>query len=56
VAAPEVQLVTHLCYSDFNDIMAAVDNMDGEWQSTAYDSEGPTSAENSMPSSFTMCV
>jgi hypothetical protein len=22
--------VTHLCYSDFQDIMAAVDDMDGE--------------------------
>jgi 5-methyltetrahydropteroyltriglutamate--homocysteine methyltransferase len=30
VARPEVQLVTHLCYSDFQDIMTAVDNMDAD--------------------------
>lgn len=30
VARPAVQVVTHLCYSDFQDIMAAVDDMDGE--------------------------
>lgn len=31
VARPQVQVVTHLCYSDFQDIMKAVDDMDGEW-------------------------
>jgi len=30
VAQPQVQVVTHLCYSDFQDIMKAVDDMDGE--------------------------
>jgi 5-methyltetrahydropteroyltriglutamate--homocysteine methyltransferase len=30
VAKPAVQVVTHLCYSDFQDIMEAVDAMDGE--------------------------
>lgn len=30
VAKPSVQVVTHLCYSDFQDIMAAVDALDGE--------------------------
>lgn len=30
VALPQVQVVTHLCYSDFQDIMTAVDDMDGE--------------------------
>lgn len=30
-AAPEVQVVTHLCYSDFGDIMQAIQEMDGEW-------------------------
>lgn len=40
VAAPNVQLVTHLCYSDFNDIMDAVDNMDGVW--------GPQAADASL--------
>lgn len=30
VAKPQVQVVTHLCYSDFQDIMQAVDDMDGE--------------------------
>lgn len=30
VAAPATQMVTHLCYSDFQDIMAAIDDMDGE--------------------------
>jgi hypothetical protein len=30
VARPQVQVVTHLCYSDFQDIMKAVDDMDGE--------------------------
>jgi hypothetical protein len=29
-AAPEVQVVTHLCYSDFGDIMQAIQEMDGE--------------------------
>ena len=24
-----MQVVTHLCYSDFQDIMAAIDDMDG---------------------------
>ncbi|GFH22837.1 cobalamin-independent methionine synthase, partial [Haematococcus lacustris] len=28
VAAPATQIVTHLCYSDFQDIMAAIDAMD----------------------------
>lgn len=30
VAAPATQIVTHLCYSDFQDIMQAIDEMDGE--------------------------
>jgi 5-methyltetrahydropteroyltriglutamate--homocysteine methyltransferase len=30
VAKPSVQVVTHLCYSDFQDIMAAVDAMDAD--------------------------
>lgn len=30
VAAPETQIVTHMCYSDFEDILAAIDRMDGE--------------------------
>uniref|UniRef100_A0A383VYE6 5-methyltetrahydropteroyltriglutamate--homocysteine S-methyltransferase n=1 Tax=Tetradesmus obliquus TaxID=3088 RepID=A0A383VYE6_TETOB len=30
VAAPGVQVVTHLCYSDFQDIMPAVDAMDAD--------------------------
>eukprot|EP00798_Chlamydomonas_sp_ICE-L_P023428 gene23428-30708_t len=30
VAAPATQVVTHLCYSDFQDIMAAIDNMDAD--------------------------
>lgn len=36
VAKPQVQVVTHLCYSDFQDIMQAVDDMDGEkkWEKT----------------------
>ncbi len=25
-----MQVVTHLCYSDFQDIMGAIDDMDGE--------------------------
>jgi methionine synthase II (cobalamin-independent) len=29
VAAPATQVVTHLCYSDFDDIMAAIIDMDG---------------------------
>ena len=29
VASPEVQVVTHLCYSDFGDIMDAIIDMDG---------------------------
>jgi methionine synthase II (cobalamin-independent) len=35
VAKPAVQVVTHLCYSDFQDIMEAVDAMDGEQQRAA---------------------
>lgn len=31
-ANPETQIVTHLCYSDFQDIMHAIDDMDGEQQ------------------------
>lgn len=30
VARPSVQIVTHLCYSDFQDIMEAVDAMDAD--------------------------
>lgn len=30
VAAPATQVVTHLCYSDFEDIMASIVDMDGE--------------------------
>lgn len=30
VARPDVQVVTHLCYSSFEDILQAVDDMDGE--------------------------
>ncbi|KAL4447714.1 hypothetical protein ABPG75_004933 [Micractinium tetrahymenae] len=30
VAAPEVQIVTHLCYSDFNDILGAISAMDAD--------------------------
>ncbi|KAL6745237.1 cobalamin-independent methionine synthase [Haematococcus lacustris] len=30
VAAPATQIVTHLCYSDFQDIMAAIDAMDAD--------------------------
>jgi methionine synthase II (cobalamin-independent) len=35
VAKPQVQVVTHLCYSDFQDIMQAVDDMDGEAEHSA---------------------
>lgn len=37
VAKPSVQVVTHLCYSDFQDIMAAVDAMDGKQQIILHD-------------------
>lgn len=30
VAAPATQIVTHMCYSDFEDILPAIDRMDGE--------------------------
>nr|BAU71146.1 METE; cobalamin-independent methionine synthase [Parachlorella kessleri] len=30
VARPDVQVVTHLCYSDFEDIMGAIDAMDAD--------------------------
>jgi 5-methyltetrahydropteroyltriglutamate--homocysteine methyltransferase len=30
VARPEVQVVTHLCYSEFENIMAAVNAMDAD--------------------------
>jgi 5-methyltetrahydropteroyltriglutamate--homocysteine methyltransferase len=30
VAAAPTQVVTHLCYSDFEDILVAIDRMDGE--------------------------
>jgi 5-methyltetrahydropteroyltriglutamate--homocysteine methyltransferase len=30
VAAPSTQVVTHLCYSDFGDIMQPIIDMDGE--------------------------
>eukprot|EP00894_Picocystis_sp_ML_P003840 jgi/Pico_ML_1/54357/g4717.t1 len=30
VAKPEVQIVTHLCYSDFNDILEAIDGMQAD--------------------------
>jgi Cobalamin-independent synthase, Catalytic domain len=29
-AAPATQIVTHLCYSDFEDILDAIDRMDGD--------------------------
>jgi 5-methyltetrahydropteroyltriglutamate--homocysteine methyltransferase len=29
VAAPSTQIVTHLCYSEFADILPAIDRMDG---------------------------
>jgi 5-methyltetrahydropteroyltriglutamate--homocysteine methyltransferase len=29
VAAPETQIVTHLCYSQFEDILPAIDRLDG---------------------------
>jgi methionine synthase II (cobalamin-independent) len=29
VAAPSTQVVTHLCYSDFGDIMKPIIDMDG---------------------------
>jgi 5-methyltetrahydropteroyltriglutamate--homocysteine methyltransferase len=29
IAGPSVQIVTHLCYSSFEDIMAAIDALDG---------------------------
>ena len=29
VAAPETQIVTHLCYSEFADILPAIDRLDG---------------------------
>jgi 5-methyltetrahydropteroyltriglutamate--homocysteine methyltransferase len=29
VARPEVQIVTHLCYSEFEDILEAIDALDG---------------------------
>lgn len=32
VAAAGTQVVTHLCYSDFQDILPAIDRMDGEWE------------------------
>jgi hypothetical protein len=35
VARPCVQVVTHLCYFDFQDIMKAVDDMDGETENSA---------------------
>lgn len=31
VARPEVQIVTHLCYSEFEDILEAIDSLDGMW-------------------------
>ncbi|CAD7697891.1 unnamed protein product [Ostreobium quekettii] len=30
VAAPETQIVTHMCYSDFQDILEAIDRMDAD--------------------------
>lgn len=30
VPLPSIQVVTHLCYSDFDDILPAIDRMDGE--------------------------
>eukprot|EP00803_Ostreobium_quekettii_P006679 evm.model.scf_2322.1 EVM.evm.TU.scf_2322.1 scf_2322:720-7536(+) len=30
VAAPETQIVTHMCYSDFQDILDAIDKMDAD--------------------------
>lgn len=32
---PALQLVTHLCYSDFADIMSAIHAMDGGWEERA---------------------
>ena len=29
VAKPETQVVTHLCYSDFEDILSAIDGLEG---------------------------
>ena len=29
VAKPETQVVTHLCYSDFEDILPAIDGLEG---------------------------
>lgn len=29
VAAPETQIVTHLCYSEFEDILPSIDRLDG---------------------------
>lgn len=31
VAKPETQMWTHFCYSDFEDIMGAIDAMDGAY-------------------------
>lgn len=33
VARPEVQIVTHLCYSEFEDILGAIDALDGMFYS-----------------------
>jgi hypothetical protein len=40
VARPQVQVVTHLCYSDFQDIMKAVDDMDGEGDTRTHTAVG----------------
>lgn len=29
IAKPATQIVTHLCYSDFGDVLPAIDRMDG---------------------------
>jgi methionine synthase II (cobalamin-independent) len=34
VAKPETQVVTHLCYSDFEDILPAIDGLKGALQQT----------------------
>ena len=31
IAMPEIQIVTHLCYSEFEQILGAIDSLDGEW-------------------------
>lgn len=58
VAAPETQIVTHLCYSEFEDILESIDRLDGASPSaprTRHDGSARVDAVRRMPGDTTEC-